>query len=88
MSAITPTTPATFYGFKDQLVSIPLITLTVWVKGLQLAEKLGEDIHNIDPVVRKFLEAPDDYPTEYMLEHLEEVLRQTKEFYGIEEDTK
>ena len=41
---VTPTTPATFYGFNDQLISIPLITLSTWVVGLKSIVN-----HDVDP---------------------------------------
>jgi hypothetical protein len=83
MSKITPTTPANIYDFNDEVVSLPLISLTVLVKGLELRVKVKEDVFNVEPRCRELLSAPDDYPVEDILAHLALCLENTKEFYGI-----
>jgi hypothetical protein len=44
---MTPTTPANFYDFKEEIVSIPLISLTTLVSGLKLSVKFNEDFKSI-----------------------------------------
>ena len=81
--SITPNTPAVFYGFNDQLISIPLITLNIWQKGLHTVQKTGEDFRGIESVVRAKLETPLDYELGHIIDHIDTVLRQTHEHYGI-----
>lgn len=85
MSKITPTTPANIYDFNDEVVSIPLISLTTLVKGLELRVKVNEDVFNVEPRCRELLSTPEGYPVEDILAHLALCLKNTKEFYGIGE---
>jgi hypothetical protein len=79
---INPTTPATFYAFDDSLVSVPLVTLAVWVAGVKIAAKMGEET-NLTKVVRKKLKTPKGYPLEDILDHLEKCKAETHEYYGV-----
>ena len=84
---ITPTTPATFYGFNDQLVTVPLITLSAYVVALKGIVRTGFDVtgQGIEEKARELLETPEGYPVEDILWHLETVKEQTHEHYGIGE---
>jgi hypothetical protein len=86
MSKITPVTPANIYDFNDKVISLPLIRLTVLVTGLKTRVKLGTDVFGVEVTCRKLLSAPEDYPVEYIYEHLALCLKNTKEFYGIKEE--
>jgi hypothetical protein len=75
---ITPTTPATFYDFNDELVTVPLVTLAAWAAGY------GRDINGIREIVRAFLSVPEGYEDEYVREHIQLCYKNTKEHYGIQ----
>ena len=81
---ITPTTPANFYDFKEEIVSIPLISLTTLVSGLKLSVKFNEDFKGCVKTARHLLSTPKGYRTEDILHHLETSLADTKAHYGIE----
>ena len=83
--SISPTTPATFYGFNDQLVTMPLVSLAAYVVALRGIVKTGFDVtgQDAESKVREFLETPAGYPLEDILAHLEECKRQTYDYYGI-----
>jgi hypothetical protein len=82
---ITPTTPATFYGFNDQLISIPLISLSAYVVALRGIVKHGADLtgKDIEGRVRALLEAPDDYAIVDIYDHLDDALEETERHYGV-----
>ena len=82
--SMTPTTPATFYDFNEEVVSIPVVTLL----ALYVAFKAHVN-HGIDPTdggikerVYDLLSCPADYPEEDVLWHLSMVREQTLEHYG------
>jgi len=84
---ISPTTPATIYGFNDQLISMPLITLTAYKIAICSIAKHGLDPtpdQQCEKIVRKLLQTPKGYPIEHIAEHLTIALKETKEHYGIE----
>lgn len=81
---MTPTTPANIYDFNEEIVSIPLISLTTLVSGLKLSVKFDEDFKGCVKTARHLLSTPKDYRTEDILHHLETALADTKAYYGIE----
>jgi len=80
---ITPTTPANIYDFNNEVVSLPLVSLTVLARGVKLSLALGEDFNGTVKSARELLSAPEDYPVEFIEEHLSLCLENTKDFYGI-----
>jgi hypothetical protein len=80
---IEPMTPATFYDFREELVTVPLITLNTWVTGLRLRVKHGVDIGGVEQAARQHLHIPKHYKVVDLLDHLEESLAQTNTFYGV-----
>jgi hypothetical protein len=86
MSAITPTTPAVIYDFNEKEVSLPLISLTVLVKGLKARIKIGEDVFGVEPRCRELLSTPMGYPVKDIYDHLDLCLTNTKIHYGLEEE--
>jgi len=81
--SITPTTTATFYDFNEEVISIPLISLTTLVAGLKLSVKLKEDFKGCIRTARSLLSTPKGYATKDILNHLEQALSDTKEYYGV-----
>ena len=80
---ITPTTTASFYGFDDQVIELPLITLAAYVVALKCIVKNGIDPtgQNVEAKARDLLGTPKNYAVEDILEHLREVKKQTEEYY-------
>lgn len=85
--SLTPTTPATFYDFKDEVISVPLVTLAAWCAAFKCVVEKDFDPtgRDVTKVIYKALSAPESYSKRAMLDHLLEVKRQTHEFYGIED---
>ena len=98
MTGITPTTPATFYDWNDEPMSVPIITLSAWEIGIRSIAEHGIDPtpgQNLEVIVRKALGVPDGLKvTEHgdgskqrvidvMSWHLTEAYHATKEHYGI-----
>jgi len=85
--SITPTTPATFYDFNDDLISVPLVTLSGWTIALRSILNHGVNPTSVDveSIVREKLNTPDWLSLEGIVAHLETCLAETKEFYGVPE---
>lgn len=81
---MTPTTPASFYDFNEEVVEVPLISLMTIVSGLKLSVKFNEDFQGTVRSARKILSTPTGYPVEDILHHLSTVLEETKEYYGLD----
>ena len=75
---ITPTTPATFYDFNDEVVTVPLVTLAAWCAGYE------RDINDIQEIVREFLSVPEWYENDFVIDHIKLCYKNTKEHYGIQ----
>jgi len=82
--SITPTTPANFYDCNEEIISIPLISLTTLVSGLRLSDKFNEDYKGCVGAARHLLSTPKGYKIKDILHHLETALADTKAYYGIE----
>ena len=72
MPRITPTTEVKIYCFDDVARPIKLITLAAWRSALK-AELRGAQVSSqrVEPLAREFLRTPDDYPLEWIVEHVE-----------------
>jgi len=83
--SITPTTPATFYDYNEELVSVPLITLALWAKALRciLDHGINPTSSDVEAVVREKLSTPDACPLDAIVEHIETCYAETKEYYGV-----
>ena len=82
--SISPTTTVQFEDFNEYLQQVPLVTLTCWavalraeVKGVQVSPTL------VEPIVRKFLGAPDDYDLAYISEYITACHEDVKDQLGI-----
>tara|TARA_Y100000004_G_scaffold177603_1_gene219357 strand:+ start:1367 stop:1657 length:291 start_codon:yes stop_codon:yes gene_type:complete len=82
---ITPTTTVQLYDFHGELQQVKLITLMLWavalrseVKGVQVSPTPAE------PIVRKFLDVPEDYDLELISEYITGAHEDIKEQLGIE----
>ena len=68
---ITPTTMVNIWTFDDETKSLKLLTLAHWSVGLK-SEAAGYPVSatRIEPIVRKFLNTPDNYPLDAIVDHI------------------
>ena len=85
---ITPNTEVQIYNFNNEVKPVKLITLTAWnvalkaeVQGVQVAPQL------VEPIVRKFLECPKDYPLTEIQKHIQTSLTDIQQQLGIKNET-
>ena len=82
--SISPTTTVQVEDFNGAPQQVPLVTLTCWavalraeVKGVQVSPTL------VEPIVRKFLGAPDDYDLAYISKYITACHEDVKDQLGI-----
>ena len=82
--SLPPDYTVQIWDFNEKLKKVRLITLTVWkhalkaeLKGIQVSEQ------PVEPVVRKFLNCPDDYPLELIADHITTSLADIQQQLGI-----
>ena len=66
---MTPGQECQIYDGNDELKVVKVVTLGLWNVALKHAAQ-GHDVHNVVPIVRKFLGVSDDYPVEEMYHHI------------------
>ena len=80
---MSPTQECNIWNFKDETVTVKVITLTVWVSALKLELKGMKRSPSVSSIVRKHLSIPKSYPLADILLHLETSLADVKEQLGI-----
>ena len=85
---LTPTTEVNIWTFDDEKKPIKFLTLAHWSVGLK-SEAAGLVVSTtpIEPVARKFLNTPDNYPLESIVDHIVESYNDIKKAVGMEGDT-
>lgn len=68
---ITPTFEVAIQDFSGNDAALPLITLALWAIALR-SEAQGFQVspEPVEPIVRKFLGTPEDYPLAALSEHV------------------
>ena len=80
---ITPMTEVQIWNFDDEIVKVKLVILTVWESALRLELKgIQPASVPVAPIVRGFLNSPDDYPLDMLSEHITNSLAEVKEQMG------
>ncbi len=81
---ITPTTEVNIWNHDGETVPVKLIMLTAWASALKAEVKGAQVSHQlVAPIVRKFLNCPDDYDLTMLSEHISTSLESVQEQMGL-----